>query len=138
MHIVTTKLYKLQEIEMGPNPDSKENKILIQHLRTEIPEPILRHYDRLRNTGKTGIAPVRNQSCTGCHMQLPVGTVAEILAENDVKLCQHCARYLIILKEDMEMHQQESIMPKQEPKPEPVKPEKALKKRVKKKPVKKG
>ncbi len=138
MHIVTTKLYKLQEIEMGPNPDSKENKALIQQLRTEIPEPILRHYDRLRNSGRTGIAPVRNQSCTGCHMHLPVGTVAEILAENDVKLCQHCARYLIILDEDMKASQTESTAPKQEAEPEPVKAEKVTKKRVRKKPVKKG
>ncbi|HON06964.1 MAG TPA: C4-type zinc ribbon domain-containing protein [Verrucomicrobiota bacterium] len=138
MHIVTTKLYKLQEIEMGPKPGSIENQALIQQLRTEIPEPILRHYDRLRNSGKTGIAPVRNQSCTGCHMQLPVGTVAEILAENDVKLCDNCARYLIILEEDIETLQAEVTMPKQESKPEPIKVEKPAKKRVRKKPVKKG
>ena len=44
-------------------------------LRGVIPAQILAHYDRLAVRGKKGVAVIRNQVCTGCHMKLPIGTL---------------------------------------------------------------
>ncbi len=132
MNIYIQKLYKLQEIEMGPKPGSAENQALIKQLRAEIPEPIVRHYDRLRNRGMTGIAPVRNQSCSGCHMKIPVGTITEIMASEDLKLCEYCSRYLIVLEEEVTQPDPEPLKAEQ-PKPEPLKSSETPKKRGRKK-----
>ncbi|MGC8743481.1 MAG: C4-type zinc ribbon domain-containing protein [Verrucomicrobiia bacterium] len=136
MNIYILKLYRLQEIEMGPDAGSSENQELIKKLRAEIPEQIVRHYDRLRNNGKTGVAVLRNMACSGCHMKVPVAVYNRTLGE-DISLCDNCARYLVVLEE------QKAVEPEPlkaaAPEPEPVKaekPSKPQKKRAKTKRVK--
>ena len=65
-----------------------------QNLRSLIPPQILGHYDRLTVRGKKGVALVRNQVCTGCHMRLPIGTVNTLMQGKDIQLCDSCGRYL--------------------------------------------
>jgi predicted nucleic acid-binding Zn-ribbon protein len=65
-----------------------------QKLRAMIPPPILAHYDRLVVRGKKGVALVRNQCCTGCHMRLPIGTINTLMQGKDFQLCDSCGRYL--------------------------------------------
>jgi predicted nucleic acid-binding Zn-ribbon protein len=65
-------------------------------LRATIPAPILAHYDRLVARGKKGVALVRNQVCTGCHMRLPIGTINTLMQHQDVQLCDSCGRYLYL------------------------------------------
>ncbi len=61
-----------------------------------IPQPILGHYDRLRVRGKKGLAVVRNQVCTGCHMRVPIGQITVLMRGEDVQLCESCGRYLCL------------------------------------------
>jgi predicted nucleic acid-binding Zn-ribbon protein len=68
-------------------------------LRAAVPAPILAHYDRLVARGKKGVAVVRNQVCTGCHMRLPIGTINTLLQRQDLQLCDSCGRYLYIPEE---------------------------------------
>jgi predicted nucleic acid-binding Zn-ribbon protein len=67
-----------------------------EDLRAKIPPPILGHYDRLIARGKKGVAVVRNQVCTGCHMRLPIGTINTLMQGTDVQLCDTCGRYLYL------------------------------------------
>ena len=63
-------------------------------LRALIPQPVLAHYERLMARGKKGVAIVRNQVCSGCHMQVPIGLVNTLLQGTDLQLCDSCGRYL--------------------------------------------
>jgi len=88
-------LLKLQALEFGEVTGKAVEK-QIADLRAVIPGPILGHYDRLRVRGKKGIAAIRNQVCTGCHMGLPIGKVTVIMRGEDLQLCENCGRYLYL------------------------------------------
>lgn len=93
MNATIQNLLKLQSIEFG---DEKGTEKQIAELRAIIPEPILGHYDRLRIRDKKGVAVVRNQVCTGCHMKLPIGVIATLMQDRDIQLCDSCGRYLYL------------------------------------------
>ena len=93
MNSTIQNLLKLQSIEFG---DEKGTDKQIAELRAEIPGPILGHYDRLRARDKKGVAVVRNQVCTGCHMRLPIGVIATLMQDRDIQLCDSCGRYLYL------------------------------------------
>ena len=88
-------LLKLQSLEFD-QPTEKGAESQKVELRAKIPAPILAHYDRLAVRGKKGIALVRNQVCTGCHMRLPIGTINTLMQRQDVQLCDSCGRYLYL------------------------------------------
>ena len=95
MNTVLQNLLKLQALEFGET-DQKNVDAQIADLRTTIPLPILGHYDRLRARDKKGVAIVRNQSCSGCHMRIPIGTITVLMRGEDVQLCESCGRYLYL------------------------------------------
>lgn len=95
-----TWLLKLQSLESG---EAAQNAILekktnkqVAELRALIPVPILNHYDRLRARGKKGVAPVRGQTCAGCHVQVTRATVMNLMHGNDIQVCENCGRYLCL------------------------------------------
>ena len=71
-------------------------KAAADELRAKIPPQVLGHYDRLVVRGKKGVAVVRNQVCTGCHMKLPIGTINTLMQNQDIQLCDTCGRYLYL------------------------------------------
>ena len=93
MNATIENLLKLQSIEFGNQKGSEKQ---IAELRGTIPEPILGHYDRLRARDKKGVAVVRNQVCTGCHMRLPIGVITILMQDRDIHLCDSCGRYLYL------------------------------------------
>lgn len=95
MNDLLPNLLKLQALEFG---ETKEKNVEPQkaELRALIPAQILGHYDRLVARGKKGVAVVRNQVCSGCHMQIPIGTVNTLMQGNDIRLCDTCGRYLYL------------------------------------------
>jgi predicted nucleic acid-binding Zn-ribbon protein len=88
-------LFELQtlEFEETVRPDSEEH---VTRLRAKIPKPILDHYDRLGDKGKKGVALLQHQTCAGCHMSVPLGTVLEIKRGQDIRCCENCGRYLLL------------------------------------------
>ncbi len=95
MNEVLTNLLKLQALEFNET-DDKNAEVQIAELRGRVPPPILGHYDRLVARGKKGVAVVRNQVCTGCHMRLPIGTINTLMQGSDIQLCDTCGRYLYL------------------------------------------
>jgi len=95
MNDVLQNLLKLQALEFDETTqeDTESQKA---ELRSHIPQPILAHYDRLVARGKKGVAVVRNQVCTGCHMRLPIGTINTLMQHVDIQLCDTCGRYLYL------------------------------------------
>jgi predicted nucleic acid-binding Zn-ribbon protein len=96
MQDVISKLVKVQELEMRATKVSASDAQVIKTLRKEIPDPILAHYDRLRNRGKKGVATIRNQVCTSCHMGVAIGTIVTLKQGKDIQLCGSCGRYLYL------------------------------------------
>jgi predicted nucleic acid-binding Zn-ribbon protein len=88
-------LIELQSLEFEEmvQPNIEER---IAKLRAKIPKPILSHYDRLGDQGKKGVVPLRNQTCTGCHMRATVAVVFDLKHGEDVCLCENCGRYLYL------------------------------------------
>jgi len=95
MNDVIQKLLKLQALELE-KPSSRKPEPELSELRGQIPPSILAHYERLTARGKKGVAIVRNQVCTGCHMKLPIGTLNTLMHDEDIQLCDSCGRYLYL------------------------------------------
>jgi predicted nucleic acid-binding Zn-ribbon protein len=95
MNTVMQDLLKLQALEFG---ETTEKSVAAQaaELRAKLPPQIVGHYDRLRARGKKGVAIVRNQVCTGCHMHVPIGQITMLMRGEDVQLCESCGRYLYL------------------------------------------
>jgi hypothetical protein len=88
-------LIQLQSLEFGGDEKGKREAALAE-LRAKIPAQILAHYDRLVARGKKGLAAVRGQVCSGCHMQVPLGVVMTLKHGDDIQLCESCGRYLYL------------------------------------------
>src|ERR1017187_6085398 len=95
MNSILQNLLKLQALEFGETT-AKNVEAQTAELRGNIPQPIIGHYERLRVRGKKGIAVVRNQVCTGCHMHVPIGQINMLMRGEDVQLCETCGRYLYL------------------------------------------
>ena len=95
MNELLQSLIELQTIEFGTTRD-KNTETTKAELRAKIPSQILAHYDRLVARGKKGVAIVRDQVCTACHMRLPIGVIMTLMHGNDIQLCESCGRYLCL------------------------------------------
>jgi len=95
MNELLQNLIKLQAIEFE-GISEKNVGATAGELRAKIPPQILGHYDRLLAKGKKGVAPVRNQVCTGCHMRVPIAVVTTLMHDTDIQLCENCGRYLYL------------------------------------------
>jgi predicted nucleic acid-binding Zn-ribbon protein len=95
MNDLLPNLLKLQALDFDQTTQKDVDSQKVE-LRARIPDPILSHYDRLVTRGKKGVAVVRNQVCTGCHMRLPIGTINTLMQKQDIQLCDTCGRYLYL------------------------------------------
>jgi predicted nucleic acid-binding Zn-ribbon protein len=94
MNDLLANLLKLQAIDFDETSNRDETEVA--RLRALVPSQVLGHYDRLVARGKKGVAVVRNQVCTGCHMRLPIGTINTLMQGTDIRLCDTCGRYLYL------------------------------------------
>jgi hypothetical protein len=88
-------LIQLQSLDFGDSKNAQAEAVKGE-LRAKIPMQILGHYDRLVARGKRGLAAVRGQVCSGCHMQVPLGVVNTLKQGQDIQLCESCGRYLYL------------------------------------------
>lgn len=92
-------LKELQDIEFLSRK-SADQKARAAALREEVLAPLLAHYERLTVRGKKGVAMARRVEggglCTGCRMRLPSGVYASLLRDEDIAMCDTCARYLLL------------------------------------------
>jgi predicted nucleic acid-binding Zn-ribbon protein len=95
MKELIANLLKLQTLEFSDVADAVTND-QIAKLRAKIPTPILGHYDRLGDRGKKGVAAIRNNVCTGCHMHVPFAVTLTLINGNDIRICDSCGRYLYL------------------------------------------
>ena len=87
-------LLKLQTLEFDKTVIADVDRAA--KLRAKIPASILAHYDHLGDRGKKGVAAVRNNVCTGCHMQVTLGVTMKLMHADDIQTCENCGRYLYL------------------------------------------
>lgn len=97
MNDLLQTLLRIQALDFGET-SSKKAETEKADLRALVPPQVLGHYDRLVARGKKGVALVRNQVCTGCHMRLPIGTINTLMHGLDIQLCDSCGRYLALVE----------------------------------------
>ena len=95
MNELLQNLLKLQTLEFDVVVEPEMEK-QVEELRAKVSTPILAHYDRLLAQGKKGLAAVRNQVCTGCHIHVPRACVLALMHGNDIQICENCGRYLYL------------------------------------------
>jgi hypothetical protein len=95
-------LFELQNLVQGPGGSQPQNRARAEELRREVPAPLLAHFDRLAQRGKRGVALVRRGVCTGCQMRLATGVHASLIRDDDIAMCDNCARYLLLAPEPPE------------------------------------
>ena len=117
MNIILQNLLKLQALDFGEVTD-KSARAQAEQLRAQIPQPIAGHYERLRVRGKKGVAIVRNQVCSGCHMHVPIGQITVLMRGEDIQLCETCGRYLY-LPDPAEAEFMEHLEAAKKPTPKP-------------------
>ena len=98
MNELMTNLLKLQSLDFSETKN-ENTAAQIAEWRGKIPAQILGHYDRLVARGKRGLAAVRNQVCSGCHMRQPLGVLMTLKHGTDIQLCDSCGRYLYLADE---------------------------------------
>ncbi len=65
--------------------------------RTRVPAPLLKQYERLRQTvGGRVVVPVRNHTCTGCNAELPVQVVINLKVSQELGHCENCGRFIYV------------------------------------------
>lgn len=78
-------------IEERLQQKGEERKSVVQKVEGDL----LTQYERIRK-GRNGIAfvPVRDNSCQGCHMELPPQVISELMKGDAIVTCESCARLL--------------------------------------------
>ena len=89
-------LIALQAIQLKRGRQTSAAKEDIAKLRSNVPEGILGHFDRLITRGKKGVAVARNGVCGECHLKISSGTWANLPHRSDIHLCDTCGRYLYL------------------------------------------
>ena len=63
-------------------------------LRAEVPTAILGHFDRMLAQGRSGVAPLRNGICGGCHIRIPRAHTAGIRGSHELDVCDQCGTFI--------------------------------------------
>lgn len=101
MRTTIEHLLALQKLVLPSASSAPERQARIDELRKLVPPPVLTHFDRMVSHGRKGVALVRHGVCSECHIRVPVGTLASLVAPNDVYLCDICGCYLLLPLEEV-------------------------------------
>jgi predicted nucleic acid-binding Zn-ribbon protein len=92
---ILQNLNQLQSIQFS-EIKNENDAARTSELRGKIPSQILGHYDRFVARGKKGIAAVHHQTCSACHMSVPLGAILTLQRGDDIQMCENCGRYLYL------------------------------------------
>ena len=97
---VTDNLLALQELQLKPSKSALNRLEQIKALRSEIPESLLRIFDRFMARKRKPVAVVRNGVCSECHLQVAVGILGSLAFGQAVQQCGNCARFLYLPEDE--------------------------------------
>lgn len=101
MRQLLENLFTLQHLTLHAECSPADRRTEIERLRNLAPAPVLAHFDRLVSRGKHSVALVRHGVCGECHLRIPSGTLASLVAPRDLHLCDSCGCYLLLPVEEI-------------------------------------
>lgn len=107
MRTLIEKLLAAQTTLLREPATAPEHQAVVAGLREQIPNPVLAHYLRLVEQGRKGVAAVRHNVCTACHMRVPASLTGALMKQNDLTLCENCGCYLYLPEDELQ-----AILPK--------------------------
>jgi len=98
MNALVPLLQELNRLENSGSGDaaSEQRKVA---LRTQVPAPVLAHYNRLVVNRVKPVAEVRRGICGGCHLRL-ASWVRQAAHDDDLHVCENCGAYLVFVPEE--------------------------------------
>ncbi len=88
------QLIRLQSLssKIQIRPRARAAQKEVQRLRAQIPETLLRGFDRLIRQGRIAVATLSpSGACGNCHLNLPPATAAKVRhAPEQIHTCPHC------------------------------------------------
>ena len=78
------------------------SEALMESLRANLSLKVLGQHDGLRARGRGSVAEVRQAVCSGCKMNLPSATRAEVKRQKTLVLCDHCGRFIFLAMDEQE------------------------------------
>lgn len=80
--------------------ESSNVQALIESLRSNLPLSVTLCHDRFRAAGKRSVAEVRHGVCSGCHMVVAIGALADLKHDDGLHRCGNCGRYIYLVEEE--------------------------------------
>ena len=70
----------------------------IERSRKEVPEEMLRAYDRVKKVVARPpyLAPLKDQKCSGCHLRVSNDVISTALVEQKLTQCDQCGRIVYV------------------------------------------
>lgn len=88
-----------QEEEMGFQTNSIEKlRKAREELKLKLKPIVMRTYERLAHKYKMVVVPVKDGTCLGCFIKLPVSVAAKGKEELSIINCENCGRFLYWLE----------------------------------------
>ncbi len=97
---VIENLMALQQLQLNTPKSTPHRAEQMEALRSEIPESLLRVFDRFVARKRQPVAIVRNGVCGECHLQIAVGILGSLAFGQDVQQCGNCARFLYLPEDE--------------------------------------
>lgn len=85
----SSKIFKAKE-------DVKEGKEIVEHIQKEIPEDVLKIYEKLKKQVSNPVAKVENDVCLGCKIKLPGMIITELKSNKELVYCENCGRIIYL------------------------------------------
>jgi predicted nucleic acid-binding Zn-ribbon protein len=89
-------LWALQTFQLTGAKAAPNRSEQIEALRSEIPDSLLRTFDRFVARKKKSVATVRQGVCGECHLQIAVGILGSLAFGHGVEQCGNCGRFLYL------------------------------------------
>lgn len=98
MNAFVPLLQELNRLENAGSSDaaSEQRKAA---LRTQVPAPVLAHYNRLVVNRVKPVAEVHHGVCGGCHLRL-ASWVRQAAHDDDLHVCENCGAYLVFVPDE--------------------------------------
>jgi hypothetical protein len=100
MKNVIDNLVALQELQLKTPKSTPNRAEQMEALRSEIPEPLLRIFDRFVARKRKSVAVVRNGVCGECHLKIAVGILGSLAFGQGVQQCGNCGRFLYLPEDE--------------------------------------
>lgn len=88
------KLKALREREANLSTELSEAEAEVAKARTPLPEPVLRHYDRIGARTQPVVVALRGGKCTGCHLKVSSEADSDSRKGEKLATCDQCGRIL--------------------------------------------